>query len=811
MRQDLIAILEKISEMIENSNSLSRDEEVIELSAITNELILSCINSNYFFLNEKSSFTKEVFKKISILLQKIENQDQPNQLQIKFLRFLYNSHREAEIKCVQLRGAHKKIVNHGKTLGYGDELGGCCNGLTLMWIEASMTNEENIFQTNIALLTQSEDPEKLDSLFTKLFYKEIFSYQSPSKYITRNYPNISQFDVEALSTLAGSEKIKSIGGMKEIYKTVNFYDNHTFIDLLEKIKEAALNSEYEDQDVLGLTISTHNHMMGATYSIEMQSWKFFNSSEGQAIFIEKGNEHYIFEGILNHVRSIEEDQELQGTPLAIKVISTFDHPCANKLAHYMEQLPRQYNIEWQALDHANIAKMLILASALDLVDVIESADKAKIDLARKISIGEDFSTSIAEVSAQFGSMLTLEYFVDKKIIIFDGSEESKTAICTASKNGMLNALEYLVSAGASAEAKNKEQTPMHMAALTGQSVIIYKLYWMYHACLDPVNEFGASPLILAAKNGDAETVDLLLNLGASPNIVTHKDKYSALHFAVLDHHLGVITALACSQEANFCLRDQYGFSALDLAVRLNHEKSVIALLESGKLDVNTKEDSTKLTPIFFAANYGHSKMVELLISRGADLFCKNIDSKTPIDYAKNDETANIIMKYKVISILKEHALLNNYEKYGISNNLISKKIELFIQFNEKCLTFQSIKLGMLIDRAEHYFDHIHKSEKATMILFWTPGCTSRYNEARHLVVTALKSSLNIFLDIDVQNSGQTIEREMDKILATLSQYERDISTVRKSRHFNDYTTWKTENEAIFINNEHPLRSVSISL
>ena len=65
-------------------------------------------------------------------------------------------------------------------------------------------------------------------------------------------------------------------------------------------------------------------------------------------------------------------------------------------------------------------------------------------------------------------------------------------------------------------------------------------------------------------------------------------------------------------------------------------------------DVNARHKSGGLTPLHFAAYYGHEEIVELLITKGANVNAKANDGRTPIDWAitqDNTETADLLRKH----------------------------------------------------------------------------------------------------------------------------------------------------------------------
>jgi ankyrin repeat protein len=60
--------------------------------------------------------------------------------------------------------------------------------------------------------------------------------------------------------------------------------------------------------------------------------------------------------------------------------------------------------------------------------------------------------------------------------------------------------------------------------------------------------------------------------------------------------------------------------------------------------VNAK-DGVGETPLHWSAKEGNKEVVELLISKGADVNAKDDVGDTPVDWADNKETADLLRKH----------------------------------------------------------------------------------------------------------------------------------------------------------------------
>ena len=121
---------------------------------------------------------------------------------------------------------------------------------------------------------------------------------------------------------------------------------------------------------------------------------------------------------------------------------------------------------------------------------------------------------------------------------------------------------------------------------------------------------GATPLMRAARNGDAPAMRLLLERGADPTL-TQKSRVTALILAAgLGRGLGVFN-------------DEYSTEAQQL--------EAVQVLLDRHVDVNAANESGQ-TPLHFAA-LSMDSVVELLVKNGAKLDATDRQGRTPMDMA----------------------------------------------------------------------------------------------------------------------------------------------------------------------------------
>jgi Mg2+ and Co2+ transporter CorA len=94
---------------------------------------------------------------------------------------------------------------------------------------------------------------------------------------------------------------------------------------------------------------------------------------------------------------------------------------------------------------------------------------------------------------------------------------------------------------------------------------------------------------------------------------------------------------------NVNLRDRWSQTALQIAVRLNHEKVVLKLLGAKNVDPNPR-DKLSNTPLHYAVRTGNETIVRALIHNGADISIENQRKRTPRDLAEKQKSRKHISK-----------------------------------------------------------------------------------------------------------------------------------------------------------------------
>ena len=217
------------------------------------------------------------------------------------------------------------------------------------------------------------------------------------------------------------------------------------------------------------------------------------------------------------------------------------------------------------------------------------------------------------------------------------SERTKdTPLSLACSGGRYEVVELLLKVGANKEHRNvSDYTPLSLAA-SGGYVNIIKLLLNNGAEINSRtgSKLGISPLMLAAMNGHTAAVRLLLDMGSDINAQIETNRNTALTLACFQGRNEVVSLLL-DRKANVEHRAKTGLTPLMEAASGGYIEVGRVLLDKGA-DVNAAPvPSSRDTALTIAADKGHLKFVELLLSRCAAVEVKNKKGNSPLWLAAN--------------------------------------------------------------------------------------------------------------------------------------------------------------------------------
>ncbi|KAL7785260.1 hypothetical protein V8C37DRAFT_419985 [Trichoderma ceciliae] len=162
-------------------------------------------------------------------------------------------------------------------------------------------------------------------------------------------------------------------------------------------------------------------------------------------------------------------------------------------------------------------------------------------------------------------------------------------------------------------------------------------------CIDLKDNYGQTPLWLAAANGHKIAVELLLGTGQVE--VDIKDKYgrTPLSRAAANGHKGVVELLLGTGQVEVHSQDGDGNTPLSGAAENGHEVVVKLLLATGQVEIDSKDKLQHRTPLSLAAANGHKTVVELLLSTSqVEIDSKDEDGQTPLSWAATNGHKTVV-------------------------------------------------------------------------------------------------------------------------------------------------------------------------
>jgi len=531
---------------------------------------------------------------------------------------------------------HSYLIICGKQLGYPLSEEGICQGFTMRWIEATISNHQTRFLNRIFIihklnrllneghtLDQLERPEWKEILWEiKAFYESLYLYQEEHISSSILKMRINQTDIDEISEIAASDEIRKeqIGGIKSsAILRYDEFNQHGLLSTLMQLEEKIEACEYDEPICFLLTCLGDKgiHAINVTYYPRTKTWQWMDINYPiQAP--KKLNELTNFTGI--------------PAPLYFQQYDTFcisailPKKCAESVEPFLTQMIKYPSKEDSRMNQ----HILFQASYEGDVEVVEALLNERTELSESI-----FALYIA---AQKGHLEVVKTLLDGGVNYNQAMINGETPLCIAAKKGHLEVVEALLEYGAK---PNKPMTngvtPLYIAAEKGHLEVVKTLLDSGADYNKPMTN-GATPLYIAAEKGHLEVVKTLLDSRADYN-KPMANGATPLYIAAEKGHTEIVKALLARGSApNLAKADRT--TALFIAAQKGHLDVVDLLLQYQAKPNKAITDGA--TPLLIAAKNGHLKIVEALLRYGADRNLAMINGTTPLYIAAQNGHLDVV-------------------------------------------------------------------------------------------------------------------------------------------------------------------------
>ncbi|KAF4473758.1 Ankyrin repeat domain containing protein 50 [Fusarium agapanthi] len=216
----------------------------------------------------------------------------------------------------------------------------------------------------------------------------------------------------------------------------------------------------------------------------------------------------------------------------------------------------------------------------------------------------------------------------------------------------LRTLKVVLRQGANINALDSDnRTPLTYAIWNRHLPVIQRLVEV-GAWVDIPDVLGGTPTSYAFTSGYFEIENLVLRRDFLSNS-EHNEGEKLLLSASKYGHIHVVRVLLEARKTNLNPRDGCGWTPLMWAINYRHSRIIKLLLEH-KADVNTR-DKTGMTPLHFATRYGQFEIAKLILQTGcADVNLPDLAGLTPLHLAarwKRDDIAQLILRTGIANVI----------------------------------------------------------------------------------------------------------------------------------------------------------------
>ncbi|XP_046552197.1 uncharacterized protein LOC124261872 [Haliotis rubra] len=439
---------------------------------------------------------------------------------------------------------------------------------------------------------------------------------------------------------------------------------------------AMLHAKEEEKHLLYWAVHAHSKYLiekildvGYHFSDEeiMEAFKACASCGNEAVLLLLSSKYksLLHQSVLNEALVTATDNNYKDIALALLNAGADIYESKNDVGENVFQIARMKEFRLLGREFLGfITEGLNIKHLTGDFDFLRAAYSA---LCYSCSVGDvrlsQFFLPVTEINARYPKGKTLPFFH-----INCRGHVGLTPVMEAALHGKKDVFDLLVSKGADLTLRDdKNNTLLHVASQGGNSPIVEDLLPLFD--INCRGQEGWTPLMAAAWYGKKDVFDLLVSKAADLTLKDEKSR-NALHLACQGGNSGIVEDLLPLFDIN--CRGQEGWTPLMAAARYG-KKDLFALLVSKGADLTQRDDKNNTllhlacaggnsnivehllplfdincrgyvgcTPLMVAAFHGKKDVVDLLVSKGADLTLKDEKSRNALHVASQVGNSGIV-------------------------------------------------------------------------------------------------------------------------------------------------------------------------
>ncbi|NXT78852.1 ASB3 protein, partial [Zapornia atra] len=256
------------------------------------------------------------------------------------------------------------------------------------------------------------------------------------------------------------------------------------------------------------------------------------------------------------------------------------------------------------------------------------------------------------LSARHGSLESLRALLEAGVDLNEVTTEATTALFLAVENEHVDTVKFLLQHGANVEGPHSLSgwNSLHQASFQ-ECTEIMKILLEKGASKECKDDFGITPLFVAAQYGKLESLRLLVSYGAAVNCQAN-DRATPLLIAAQEGHTECVALLLSSgADPNlYCNEDNWQLP-IHAAAEMGHAKILELLIPI--TDRICDKGKGKVSPVYSAVYGGNKDCLEMLLKEGYSpdaQECLNFNCRSPMCMVFQKEYFNFIyvfLKYGI--------------------------------------------------------------------------------------------------------------------------------------------------------------------